>query len=49
MMDSYLTLGEHIRRTKELLSWLEGAEVRLMVALAARADYFSLKEEAAHD
>lgn len=48
MMDGYITLGEHIKRTEELLSWIKAAHVRLMVALAAREDYFSLEEEAAH-
>ncbi|HEX7687704.1 MAG TPA: hypothetical protein VF453_08355 [Burkholderiaceae bacterium] len=38
-------IREHIERMRELTNWLESAEIRLMVALAAREDYQELEAE----
>lgn len=49
MTSGMLELRDHIARLRELTDWLEGAEVRLMLALAARDDYETLHAEATAD
>jgi len=45
MLNAQQCLADHVQRLQELTKWLQTAEARLLIALAARDDYPSLKRE----